>query len=258
MTEQKEEVLFLHEFELHSAIVETNRAMAACVEHLNRERANDIPNLETIGKIDKMKEDLEKFNGDLNAKLKERFNVIPFSECPTEEIKKGEEPPPPPEGMEYFWTWHNRMERLAAMVQHELMICSACPFYFPSKEGSIPCQVYPGTLMSLIPNNFTCAMVQFEHWSRNELHEKIKEKSAKRKIGTYLYIHKDDIDKLGDETKEEYILKLTRKAGEEGLLSWRARQEALRVVSAHLGRQRGMEQVRHVQKETTVDSAGRN
>lgn len=256
MTDQKEEGLFLHEFELYHAIVEADNAIATCTEQLNKERANDIPNLEMITKLAKVREDLSEFSKTLNGKLKEKFNVIPFAECPTEEIEAGKEPPPPPDGMEYFWTWRNRMNELSIMVQHELMICSACPFYLPSKENSIPCQVFPGTLMGLVPNNYSCAMVQFNHWSRFELHETIRETSAKKRVAVFLHIHKDDIEKLDDKAKEEYIYKLTRKVGEEGLLKWRARQEALRVIAAHLGNRKRKEQV-HVQT-TSPNSVGRD
>lgn len=166
----------------------------------------------------------------LLSELPGKYNVIPPSACP-EPTKEGKLPPP--DGMTYFWAWDNFMLEVEFMVQQELTICAACSFFLPNPDR-ICCRVFPGSIKSLIPNNYTCAMVQFEHWTTEDWYERVKKEGAKRGAAKYARLRIENSPNLTNEKKEQMLKDLQAKAGRDALVRLRAKEEALKIVSMHL------------------------
>lgn len=217
----------MREFELFLALEETVRLHNKMVAEGNTSQLPAILQLKA----------------DLENELKSKHKVLSLEESlpKPEVLEDGAEfapgsipqPPTPPEGFELFQTWAMRMASIQAEVQEQFLVCKACPFYV-RKPDTIPCRVFPGTLESLCPNNYTCAMVEFKHWTMEELHERIKETAAKHGVAQYEMVYKDDLEKLDQEKRTAFLAKIARRSALEAFIKFRGKEESLILLSRNL------------------------
>jgi hypothetical protein len=167
---------------------------------------------------------------ELYSEIYNRYGVIAPHNCP--EPQDGVLPDPP-DGKQFYWGWHTLMNDIAFHMKQELTICSACEFFLPKTE-SICCRVFPGTMVDLIPNNYTCAMVKFGHWTEESLLHRIQEEGRKRGVNLAQVIITDPSSRLTEDQKRELEVRAGNDEARKALVKFRAKEEALRLISAHL------------------------
>lgn len=206
----------MREFEVYMALREVNSLLV----RIDKNDTSELLDLKT-----KLEEELE-----------QAYKVLPLSKSTKQSIDAPDLPKDPPPGFEYYQSWSNRMEELEAQIADHFIICSVCPFYLRKPDTGVPCRVFPGTLISLPENNYTCAMVSFNHWTQNELYTKVADQGAVPLLKTFEAVHASDLDKIEKEEREEYIKKVTKKIRSEVLTKFRAKEEALILLARNLTR----------------------
>lgn len=118
------------------------------------------------------------FSKQLVLELKEKFGVIPPEECPVGRSEK--DYPRAPSGKIYYWNWYDKIKSIVREIDHELTICSACPFC-NHEEGRlssyIPCKKINGMLYQLVLP-YSCFMVHSKEWTLEQFYEKAFEEGG--------------------------------------------------------------------------------